>query len=252
MNDPRGSWAQPPTATPGSPRTPWRLSLPVVVGIGVVLITGLVMAFAPKSGSSFVFAGNDVAHCPIPVDVSLVFDHTRSMTDVPNKLENAKAAAKGFVDAFAGGPSDKDLSPHQMALTGFHDGIANTDVSLTTDASAMRTAINGFGANGRTNIGRGLQLGQLQLLPPNDTDPSPDANDYMVLLSDGAANEPQKITDSGAQNDFYIDVNKNGYIDSGDNLSVDFTNDGDADFVVVGGLLQVTRNGSSPTSLLDT
>src|SRR3989304_6039091 len=55
-----------------------------------------------------------------------------------------------------------------------------------------------------------LHRGQLQLEPLPDPDAEPDANDYLVLLSDGAANRPADVDESGAQNDFYIDVNDNG------------------------------------------
>lgn len=191
--------------------------------------------------------------CQVPVDVALVLDHSTSMGGT--KLTNAKTGATSFVDYFAGGPSDTNLSPHEMALVGFWEGNAFTNVTLTTSATSMRTGISGFTADGFTNIGRGLQLGQLQLV--GGTDP-----DYMVLLSDGNANTPQNIADpnsSGATfsvtNDFYIDVNNNGYVDSGDDISVDFPG-GDAtpDFVVVDGLLVVTRdsNQSTITNLFDT
>ena len=50
--------------------------------------------------------------------------------------------------------------------------------------------------------------------------------DYMVLLSDGAANVPPTWTTPAAENDFYIDVNDNGISDSGDDLVVDFPGGG--------------------------
>lgn len=184
--------------------------------------------------------------CQIPVDVALVFDHSTSMSG--EKLTNAKTGAISFVNYFAGGSSDNDLSPHQMALVGFYRGNATTDVALTTNAVSLRTTIDGYLAEGYTNIGRGIQLGQLQLL--GGTDP-----DYMVLLSDGNANTPQNIAtpnSSGSMfsvtNDFYIDVNNNGYIDDGDDISVDFPGDTtNPNFVVINGLLQISRSSNSGT-----
>lgn len=163
----------------------------------------------------------DDPQCAVPVDISMVFDRSGSMASPASKMTNAKAAATGFVDAFAGGPSDPDLSPHQIAAVSFATTYT-TDQSLTTNANALRTAISGYVASGSTSLGNGLWLGQAQLQPPNDMDAPPDTNDYLVLLSDGSANQPQNVTSSGANNDLYLDVNNNGMIDSGDDLSVDF------------------------------
>jgi hypothetical protein len=147
-----------------------------------------------------------------------------------NKLQNAQLAAAGFVNELAGG--DGNLSPHQMALTGFSDGVAVTDVALTNNANTISTAINGYLALNSTNIGRGLQLGQAQLL--GGTDP-----DFLMLLSDGSANRPADVDLAGAENDFYIDVNDNGYVDNTDGLNFDFPppeNDTSPDFRVLNGL----------------
>ncbi|HXK33883.1 MAG TPA: VWA domain-containing protein, partial [Dehalococcoidia bacterium] len=191
------------------------------------------------------------AQCSVPVDVALVFDHSGSMDDAAGKFTNAKAAAIGFVNQLAGGPSDNDLSPHEMALVGYANGDAFVDVGLGTNAASVRSAINGYIANGRTNIGRALQLAQLQLENPPDTDSDPDTNDYIVLLSDGSANQPINVTSSGSSNDVYLDVNGNGYIDSGDDLSVDYPGgDSSPDFVVVDGLWQISGS-SSLTHALD-
>ena len=76
--------------------------------------------------------------CDSTVDISLVFDHSGSMSQT-NKLQNAQQAAAGFVNQLAGG--DGNLSPHQMALTGFSDGIAVTDVALTNSANPLTTTL---------------------------------------------------------------------------------------------------------------
>ena len=211
-------------------RTRW-----LTLAAGAVIVSALAIAawamfgLAGGGNDDRAFAVNgDGEVCPNPVDISLVFDHTGSMDDVAGKIENAKAAAVGFVNAFAGGPLDNDLDPHQIALTGFSNGTANMDEPLTTNAANLRTDINGYSTTGRTHIGLALQLAQLQLEPPADADAEPDTNDYMVLLSDGAANVPADVDEanttgsSGINNDFFIDVNDNGIRDSGDDLSLDF------------------------------
>lgn len=239
--------------------------LPLPPAVVALVLVGAVMAIvltwsgAPHRGA---YAGTDERQCAVPVDVSFVFDHTGSMDDVPGKIENAVGAAIGFTDTFVDGSDDQagsdapgdngDLSPHDFALTGFNDGVAVTDQALTSNADAIRGDGGAFGiadyltdTSGRTHIGLGIQLGQLQLEPPNDSDGEPDGNDNMILLSDGAANQPDDVDDAGLANDFYIDVNDNGIRDSGDDLSVNFIGNGDTDFEVVNGLWQVPTGPST-------
>ena len=172
----------------------WRGWIVALGGLVLAAAAVLLLQLAPTGTHRSVHATD--LECPVPVDVSLVMDHSGSMGTPASKLANAKTAAKGFIDALAGGPSDNDLTPHEVALTSFTNGNASTDVALTTNAATLRTTINGFGAAGFTQIGRALALGQLQLEPPVEPDLPTDANDYMVLLSDGSANEPQDIDSS--------------------------------------------------------
>ncbi len=171
--------------------------------------------------------------CQSPVDISLVFDHSGSMSQ-NSKLSNARTAVEGFISTIDN-DDDDDLSPHEVALTGLADGSAQTDVPLTTDASILKSTVLGYQASGFTNIGRGIQLGQLQL--SGQTDP-----DTMVILSDGSSNTPMDVDEAGSQNDFYIDVNDNGVLDFFDGINVDFPDpESDpgtdtADFQVLNGL----------------
>ena len=185
--------------------------------------------------------------CANAVDVAMLFDHSGSMGSPANKLTDAKAAAIGFVDAFAGSPSDTDLTPHHMAAVSFSTG-ASTDQVLTTNATAMRNAINAYTANGYTNLGWGLWLAEQQLEPATDPDVDPDTNDYMVLLSDGSANQPMDVDNTGPENDVHLDVNGNGRVDTGDDLSVDFPGgDAVADFIVIDGLWVVGNSTAADT-----
>jgi len=95
--------------------------------------------------------------CLSPVDISLVFDHSGSMSQ-NNKLVNAQAAVNSFVDTIDNN-LDSNLSPHQMALTGFANGDAQTDIPLTTAADTIKQAVTGYLPSGFTIIVRGLQLG---------------------------------------------------------------------------------------------
>ncbi len=170
--------------------------------------------------------------CSVPEDIALVFDHSASMAPTA-KIGNAKAAATGFIDAFAGGPGESSLSPHEMALIGLTSGIATTDVPLGTNADVLRSTIAGYTTTGYTNIGLAIILGQIQL--DGGSDP-----DYMVFLSDGAANQPAHVGIGGLENYFYLDVNGNGVRDDADDLSVDYPGgDTDPDFVVNNGRLVI-------------
>ena len=123
--------------------------LPYVL-IAAALLIALATVFGIKPGDSSAQTQGEVGQgtatpnpCQVPVDISLVFDHSGSMSQT-NKLQNAQQAAAGFVNQLAGG--DGNLSPHQMALTGFSDGIAVTDVALTNNANTLSAAINGYTA----------------------------------------------------------------------------------------------------------
>ena len=115
----------------------------ILTGLALVLVA-MMLPFGPSGRNTRVAFATGDPECTVPVDISMVFDHSGSMDDSANKFSNAKAAAIGFVDSFAGGPSDNDLTPHQMALTGLHDGIANTDMNLGTNAATLRSTITGW------------------------------------------------------------------------------------------------------------
>jgi len=135
-----------------------------VAGAGAASLT----VSLPHDGPGHAFATGPL-ECSIPVDVSMLFDRSGSMGSPSSKMTNAKAAAISFIDAFAGSPTDTDLTPHQMAATSFSTS-ATTDQVLTTNATAMRNAINGYVASGNTNLGWGLWLAEQQLEPPTDPD----------------------------------------------------------------------------------
>ena len=217
----------------------------------MALVAGLAAALLFPAGDEpglvdRAFAEGEPLQCSVPIDASLVFDHSGSMAGT--RLNNAQDAATGFVDFFAGSPVDTDLNPHQLALIGFADGVATTDDGLTTNAVAIRDDIDDYAASGTTNLAMALQLGQLQLENPPDSDAEPgDTNDYMVVFTDGSANQPQDLDLAGSSNDLWIDINDNGVRDSLDDFSIDYPGGSNSaiDFNVVNGLLQISTDGTS-------
>jgi hypothetical protein len=122
----------------------------------------------------------------------LVLDRSGSMEGDNN--EQMIAAAKNLVDALNLGPDAA-----QVGVTSFADQ-EGLDQGLTTDASAAKTAIDGIGADGGTNMEGGINGGEEELrgsesgtdysaqITPSGND-RPSADKVMVVLSDGGANE---------------------------------------------------------------
>ena len=219
----------------------------------VAATTALWIAVVGSAQTDEISSVEQPALCPVPIDVGLVFDRTSSMGQ-SNKLTLARAAANTFVDVLDGTPLDGSVSPHHMAIVGFHDGIATVDRALTTSATDLHTTLNSFtSGSGYTNIGEGIWRGEGQLAGSSASVP-----DYMVLLSDGAANRPDNIVDPSPPNqssettdEVYLDVNNDGLINNADDLSVDYpspetdTGGDQPDFVVVDGRLVITGPGQS-------
>jgi hypothetical protein len=83
-------------------------------------------------------------------------------------------------------------------------------------------------------------------------DPEPDLNDYAVLITDGSANQPMDIDNSGIENDLFLDVNDNGIRDSGDDLTVEYPGgDNNVDVTITDGLV-VVGSAAGRRQLLNT
>ncbi|MGH7787838.1 MAG: VWA domain-containing protein, partial [Candidatus Binatia bacterium] len=117
----------------------------------------------------------------LPLDVMLVFDRSGSMDDEggnpPQPISDAKQAAKILVN-------ELDAATDRAALTSFATD-ATLDRALTSNFNSVKTAIDALQADGFTNIGGGVQVGQAQLAINGR--PAP-AVRVMVVLSDGVAN----------------------------------------------------------------
>lgn len=164
----------------------------------VLLATG---ALGVAGGAGFgagIAAGRDFEELceAVPNDVVLVIDRSGSMRGDPDgdgntKLDDVKRAATGFVNRL----TDND----HVGLVSFNES-ASLDEQLTSDHSNVETAINGLSAGGSTNIGQAVDTAHGELTSSRDR---PDANDVMVLLSNGLPNrgtDPEDEADE-AKND---------------------------------------------------
>lgn len=115
-----------------------------------------------------------------PVDVELVLDRSGSMQGAIGDL---KTAAKSFVDildeATDGSLNGVVANGSRIGVVSFADN-ASVDTGLTSDANAVKAAIDALVANGLTNHSAAISTGQSQLagsLPGNAK--------KMVVMTDG-------------------------------------------------------------------
>lgn len=109
-------------------------------------------------------------------DVVLVIDTSGSMRDY-NRLTNAKAAARNFVNTILD-PSNPSSQLTRIAIVSFADG-AVVRQPLTNNRTALISAINGLTADGGTFTQGGVRQAA-ELLESSDADQK-----NIVLLSDG-------------------------------------------------------------------
>ncbi len=116
-------------------------------------------------------------------DVVLVIDVSGSMqaTDVsPTRLDAAKSAATSLIDQLPG--SDR------IGLVSF-SSAATLQQGMTTDRSAVKSALSTLTANGATALGDGLSLALTQLDPGTRSAPGARPRPAMiVVLTDGVSN----------------------------------------------------------------
>jgi predicted ribosomally synthesized peptide with SipW-like signal peptide len=105
-------------------------------------------------------------------DVVIVFDRSGSMTNEPNKFENAKNGAKALIDALGSGA--------QVGLVSYAAG-AVLDEQLGTDPATVKSTIDSLSAGGTTNIEAAIQVAQTEL----DSARATSANQIMVLMTNG-------------------------------------------------------------------
>lgn len=107
-----------------------------------------------------------------PNDVILIIDRSGSMGT--EKMNNAKEAAKGFIDLM-------DLSKHEVGVLDYSSN-AYPGLPLTTDATAAKAYIDKIASGGGTNTAEAITKAQA-MLANHRTDAQP----VIVLLTDGDA-----------------------------------------------------------------
>ncbi|MDQ0062046.1 IPT/TIG domain-containing protein [Paenibacillus harenae] len=119
----------------------------------------------------------------VPNDVILIIDKSGSMhpnyNNGEDKMNNAKEAAKGFVDLM-------DLTKHRVGIVDFSSTNSITSFPLSTDKDAVKSYINGIYASGGTATGDAVSVAQ-NILANNLR---PEAHPVIVILTDGEATEP--------------------------------------------------------------
>ena len=196
-------------------------------------------------------------HCFRPTDVMIAFDLSDSM-DESGKLERRFDGRPELRPALHRQQPQPRPAPHGTGDAQGRRGLGERGQELQPErgeehARHLRFVLD---TSGYTNIGEALWRAEAQLAPNRPTVP-----DFIILLSDGAANRPDDLDDpSGTtetNDEVWLDVNDDGVVNSADDLTVDFKGNGDNDFVVVDGrltwytdkrALDATENGSLSNS----
>ncbi|MBU5670958.1 IPT/TIG domain-containing protein [Paenibacillus brevis] len=118
-----------------------------------------------------------------PNDVILIIDRSGSMLPGNNngedKMANAKAAAKGFIDLV-------DFTKHRVGIVDFASDAKYTD--LSSNPNQLKSYVDGIQANGGTGT-RDAIIKARELLGNH----RPDAQPVIILMTDGEATLPDPV-----------------------------------------------------------
>ena len=118
--------------------------------------------------------------CLDKADVMLVLDRSGS---VSGELGLLKTAAKSFVNTLISPASDVYMGQSSFATNG------SLDTHLTDNMITLDANIDALVSTGLTNLAEGIILATAELGGVNDR-PDGDSPDYMVIITDGAPNQP--------------------------------------------------------------
>lgn len=136
-------------------------------------ILSFLFSFLPKTASAEEL-------CLEPVDVCLLIDASGSMA-LEGRMFAAQEAAKIFLDY---------LGQNDQSAAGYFNSLASVNKLLSTEHNLTAQAIDNLWPNGGTNIGEGIAQALTEL---TSTRANQEANQVIILLSDGAANLPGSI-----------------------------------------------------------
>jgi len=118
----------------------------------------------------------------LPLDVMLIIDRSGSMEG--QRLIDAKAAAKGFIDLL--NPSDDRVGLVSFSGDSGGWGSVTLDIGLSVDFPAVKGEIDDLDAAGATDPGDAIYIANHEF----DTNGRPDAVWVEILLTDGGPNRP--------------------------------------------------------------
>lgn len=115
-----------------------------------------------------------------PVEIVIVVDTSLSMSG--NRILEARNAAKGFIDSFAGYPAKIGIV--EYGTRGSVISELRSVENSQDNVDGLKSDIDGLSVSGYTNTGDGYRLAYHML-----RDSESDANKSIVLMSDGGANK---------------------------------------------------------------